>query len=554
MTQDEAFEILKTGWNVFVTGPAGSGKTHLVNRYIAYLREHDIDIGITASTGIAATHMGGVTIHSWAGIGVAAELSDYDLENMLEKEYLFRRFARAKVLIIDEVSMLHHFRLDLVDRVLKAVKQSALPFGGLQVVLCGDFFQLPPVARAGEPDARFVYASDAWKEAGFTVCYLSEQFRQQDDATTSILNEIRLGKVSEKAKDHLRSRYRVRSPKFTASTKLFTHNADVDMLNDAELEKIESKEIFEYTMESRGKEAIAATLKKSCLAPEVLRLKPGARVMCVKNNFEAGFVNGTLGVVVSCDEDDGPTIRTASGKLITIGRASWKIEEEGKVKAEILQYPLRLAWAITVHKSQGMSLDAVEVDLSKSFEPGMGYVALSRVRTLEGLTILGMNETALRVNDEVRELDREFQEQSRLAQEEVEKMEENALAQLQEKFLVRSRPPKKEKKLATHEETALLIVEKKSLSDIAKARGMTAETVMAHIEKLVEEESRVDMQYLKHEIPRAHFLKIEKAITELSKEGKVLLLTPIKNKVGPNVSFLHIRLARALLGKAPKDE
>ena len=386
------------------------------------------------------------------------------------------------------------------------------------------------------------------------MCYLSEQFRQQDDATISILNEIRSGRVSEKAKDHLRARYKVRSPKFTAPTKLFTHNADVDTLNDAELEKIESEKVFEYTMESRGREAIAATLKKSCLAPEVLRLKPGARVMCVKNNFEAGFVNGTLGVVVSCDEEDGPTIRTVSGKVITMPRASWKIEEDGKVKAEILQYPLRLAWAITVHKSQGMSLDAVEVDLSRSFEPGMGYVALSRVRTLEGLTILGMNETALSVHSEVREIDEDFQEQSRFAQEEVKNMDPKEFARLQEEFLARSRPPKKEKKLATHEQTALLVAEKKNLAEIAKVRGMTAETIVAHLEKLAEEESRVDMQYLKHEISRPHFLKIEKAIGELLKEKKLLLLTPIKNKVGPNVSFLHIRLARVLLGVVPKKE
>ncbi len=266
MTQDEAFEILKTGWNVFVTGPAGSGKTHLINRYIAYLRAQDIDIGITASTGIAATHMGGVTIHSWAGIGIAAELSEYDLENMLEKEYLFKRFARAKVLIIDEVSMLHHFRLNLVDRVLKAVKQNSKPFGGLQVVLCGDFFQLPPVSRAGEREARFVYESDAWKEAGFTMCYLSEQFRQQDDATISILNEIRSGRVSEKAKDHLRARYKVRSPKFTAPTKLFTHNADVDTLNDAELEKIESEKVFEYTMRQSPRHSKNPALLQKCFA------------------------------------------------------------------------------------------------------------------------------------------------------------------------------------------------------------------------------------------------------------------------------------------------
>lgn len=554
MTQDEAFEILKTGKNVFVTGPAGSGKTHLVNRYISYLREHDIDMGITASTGIAATHMGGVTIHSWAGIGIASHFSPYDLEVMLEKSYLHKRFEKVKVLIIDEVSMLHHFRLDLVNNVLKTMKHSEKPFGGIQVILCGDFFQLPPVARMGEPAAQFVYASDAWQEAGFTICYLSEQFRQHDDAAISILNEIRSGEVSEGAREHLRSRHNVRSPKFTTSTKLFTHNADVDTLNDNELEKIEGDEIVTYQMESRGKEAIAATLKKSCLAPENLRLKVGARVMCVKNNFEAGYVNGTLAVVESCEKMSDPVIRTTAGKRIVVPRASWKIEEDGKVKAEILQYPLRLAWAITVHKSQGMSLDAVEVDLSKSFEPGMGYVALSRVRSLEGLTILGINENALRVHDEVRELDATFQQISQEARDEMKKMDKKDLAKVQEEFLARSKPPIKEKKLATHKETEALIAEKKSLAEIAEARGMTTETIISHIEKLMEEESRVSMDYLKYEISRPHMLKIEKAIEELTKEGRVVLLTPIKNKVGPNVSFIHIRLARALLGQNPKDE
>ena len=554
MTQDEAFEILKTGRNVFVTGPAGSGKTHLINRYITYLREHDIDIGITASTGIAATHMGGVTIHSWAGIGIASHLSPYELEAMLEKGYLYKRFEKVKVLIIDEFSMLHHFRLDLVNTVLKTMKHSDKPFGGVQVILCGDFFQLPPVSRAGEPETHFIYKSDAWREAEFTICYLSGQFRQEDDVTISILNEIRSGEVSDDAREHLRSRHNVRSPKFTTSTKLFTHNADVDTLNDTELERIEGDEIATYMMESRGKEAIATALKKSCLAPETLRLKPGARVMCVKNNFEAGYVNGTLGVVVSCDEMEDPVIKTVSGKRIVIPRASWKVEEDGKVKAEILQYPLRLAWAITVHKSQGMSLDAVEVDLSKSFEPGMGYVALSRVRSLEGLTILGINENALRVHKEVRELDKDFQELSKVAREELKKMDAKELARIQEEFLARSRPPQKEKKLATHKETELLIAEKKSLAEIAEARGMTAETIISHIEKLIEEESKVGMEYLKYEISRPHFLKIEKAIEELLKENKLLLLTPIKNKVGPNVSFLHIRLARALLGYTPKNE
>lgn len=553
MTQDEAFEILKTGKNVFVTGPAGSGKTHLVNRYITYLRDNDINSGITASTGIAATHLGGVTIHSWAGIGVVADLSPYDIETMVEKEYLFKRFDRAKVLIIDEVSMLHHFRLDLVNRVLKAMKRSDEPFGGIQVILCGDFFQLPPVVRAGEPPVQFVFQSEAWREAEFAVCYLTQQFRQQDDASLSILNEIRSGKVSSVTKKHLLSRHNVRSPKHVTSTKLFTHNIDVDILNDAELEKIEGGEVIEYAMETRGREALAQVLKKSCLAPELLRLKVGARVMCVKNNFEAGYVNGTLGVVVSCNGAEGPIIRTTKGKLITMSKASWKIEEDGKVKAEILQYPLRLAWAITVHKSQGMSLDAVEVDLSKSFEPGMGYVALSRVRTLEGLTILGMNEMALRVHDGVRAFENEMKKLSENTLKEFKSLSTKEQVRLQEEFIARSRGFKKEKKLATHEETALLIAEKKSLKDIAKARGLTTETVVAHIEKLIEEESRVDMRYLKHEMPNAHFLKIEKAIKEILKKEEIVRLTPIKNIVGPNVSFLNIRLARALLGYVPKE-
>ncbi len=153
---------------------AGSGKTHLLNLYIKYLDDHEVAMGITASTGIAATHMGGVTIHSWTGLGVRSSLNEYDLENLQEKQYLYKRLDKVKVLIIDEVSMLHHFRLDMVDKVLKAFKRNDAPFGGIQVILCGDFFQLPPVSRYGEPDPLFIYHSLSWKEGDFKVCYLEE--------------------------------------------------------------------------------------------------------------------------------------------------------------------------------------------------------------------------------------------------------------------------------------------------------------------------------------------------------------------------------------------
>lgn len=550
MKQKQALEFLKTGKNVFVTGPAGSGKTYLINSYIKYLKEHDIDVGITASTGIAATHMGGVTIHSWAGIGIKAYLDDSDIDSMSEKPYLSKRFEKVKVLIIDEVSMLHHFRLDLVDQVLRQMKKVNDPFGGVQIILCGDFFQLPPVSRFGEPETHFIYHSTSWRDAGFAICYLDEQFRQSDSDVINILNEIRSGKVSEKSHKLLQGRMNKKTINIEP-TKLFTHNGDVDNINYAELEGLVSKEEAIHHMHSKGQPYILETLKKSCLAMPILKLKLGARVMCVKNNFEHGYVNGTLGVVAKCKKDEDPVIRLSNGKLITIEKASWKIEEDGNVKAEIIQYPLRLAWAITVHKSQGMSLDAVEVDLSKAFEPGMGYVALSRVRSLNGLTILGLNKTALEVNEEVLLFDEKLRGSSRLSEERFSMTNPDHILKEQIEFLDHIKPPKPVPKLSSHEETAILLDKKMSLSLIAKARGLTQETIIEHMEKLMNEDSFIDIDYLKKEISQAHWVKINKVFDELLKKDDAILLSQAKQKLGANISYLKIRLARVIKRLVP---
>ncbi len=588
MTQAEALDILKTGKNVFVTGAAGSGKTHLINSYISYLRSHSINVGITASTGIAATHMSGVTIHSWAGIGIRAHLSAYDIESLLEKSYLFERFRKVKVLIIDEVSMLHHFRFDMVNSVLKAMKGNDLPFGGIQVVLCGDFFQLPPVVRNGEQEAHFIYESTSWAEGEFSICYLEEQFRQKDDSLLTILNEIRSGTVSKESKDILKKRLsKSKEEDVYSSTQLFTHNIDVDQINSKHLGRLETIEQETYVMEEKGKDFLIELLKKSCMAPQSLQLKIGARVMCVKNNFDVGYVNGTLGIVTSCRPGGDPKIKTLDGRIITIERASWKIEEDKKVLAEIKQYPLRHAWAITVHKSQGMSLDEVEVDLSKAFESGMGYVALSRVRTLKGLRLSGINEQALKVRDDVLEFDASLKDLSLDAKEYHKKLSAKDLEQLHLSFRLHSQPQSKTSKrrvgsngiafdehdevqLSTYEKTAALIEDGKSLKEMAKERGVNEETIVAHIETLLSDEVDIDISYLKREISKPHFKKIEEAISaltsgasddifenssqndEISEKG--IALAPIKHKVGANISYLHIRLARAVLGFVPKKK
>jgi ATP-dependent DNA helicase PIF1 len=550
MTQKEALDILKLGYNVYLTGSAGSGKTHLLNTYIEYLKKHGVEVGITASTGIAATHLGGVTIHSWSGLGIRDSITDYDLDMLEQRSYLWKRIQNTKVLIIDEISMLHHFRLDMVDMLLRSMRRSDKPFGGIQVVLCGDFFQLPPVTRLGEPEAHFAYKANVWTEMDLKVCYLHEQHRQNDDACLQILDAIRNNEVDENVLEHLRSRYKKTVKGHVSPTKLFTHNVDVDLLNSKELNAI-SGESREYRMVSRGRAPLVEVLKKSCLAPELLMLKIGAKVMFVKNNYEAGYVNGTLGTVVRF-EDEGPVVKTANGREIIASPMPWTIEEEGKVKAELMQVPLRLAWAITVHKSQGMSLDAVETDLSKSFERGMGYVALSRVRSLDGLMLHGLNDIALQVHPEILELDMELKDSSKNAEEELRLLDAKEKIRLQGEYLRLITPTAKEKKQKqrTEEVTLELVRTEQSLKEIAKKRGLKPETILSHLQALVDEQkidAEFTLEYLKPEEKRFH--KIRNAFKRVFEESGKIKLSPVKEILGGTFSFEEIKTARLFINE-----
>jgi len=548
MKQSEALDILKMGENVFLTGPAGSGKTYVLNDYINFLKNKGVSVGITASTGIAATHIGGMTIHSWAGIGINDSMSESDIRDLFKKKHLGKRFKHTKVLVIDEVSMLHHFRLDMIDKVCKMFKDSTAPFGGMQVILVGDFFQLPPISRGSER-AHFVHKSNIWNTMGLKVCYLDEQHRHEDDNLLNLLNDIRANNTGEHTLEPLRARYKKNIEGVLMPTKLYTHNMDVDNINARELDKLSgNNKIFE--MKSHGSRGLQDTMKRSCLAPEYLYLKKNAVVMFVKNNFEKGYVNGTLGKVVDFEfsdeyNDEIPVVETTNGERIFAEPESWRIEEEGKTKAEISQIPLRLAWAITVHKSQGMSLDAAEMDLSKAFVAGQGYVALSRVRTLSGLKLMGLNDVALKVDEEILEFDGELIRDSKKAVKELKDFDKDKKKKKHEEFLTSVAPTQEEKeeKLSTYEKTRLLLAEEFTVDEIAKKREMTKGTVVGHIEKLRELGECPDISHVEKTIPKERMAKIRKAF---AKSGDTKL-SPVRNILGSSFTFDELRLARLFI-------
>lgn len=403
MTQKQALKILKKGDNVFLTGAAGAGKTFVLNQYIEDCRFNNKEVAITASTGIAATHMQGMTIHSWSGVGIKEILTLEDKQRLFDQPQIRLRYLRTQVLIIDEVSMIAGYLLDMVNELAKFMRKSDQPFGGIQVIFCGDFFQLPPIVK--NKDLVFAFESNAWQEANPRICYLEKNYRQSDNQLIEILTAIRTNSVTSDHIELLKERQDIALNDLWRPTKLFTHNVDVDFLNQQELDAISELPKTHY-MQADGKKKFIEAVKKSCLAPEELTLKVGAIVMFVKNNLKRGYVNGTMGEVVDFTEEGNPIVQTAQGKEIVVVPEAWVIEDGDSILAQVVQLPLRLAWAITVHKSQGMSLDAAEIDLRKCFVPGMGYVALSRVRSLDGLSLLGFNQMSLSVDEKILRFDK----------------------------------------------------------------------------------------------------------------------------------------------------
>ncbi len=556
MTQEQALAILKSGKNIFLTGSAGAGKTYVLNQYINYLKERKVPVAITASTGIAATHMNGMTIHAWSGIGVKNSLTLAELTAMKSRKYLRDKMDLVKVLIIDEISMLHKNQLDLVNQVLMFFKENNLPFGGIQVVFSGDFFQLPPIGSDFQPNKeKFAFMSQSWLQANLIICYLTQQFRQSDNSLNDILNQIRGGEIDEYAFDILTmasmNQIATKEP-----TKLYTHNADVDRENTAQLAAID-KEAKVFYATTKGSENLVELLKKSVLTDEVLRLKIGAKVMFIKNNYDKDFMNGTIGEVIDYSENGFPLVKVKSGKIIEAEPEEWRIDDEkGKALALFNQVPLRLAWAITVHKSQGMTLDAAEIDLKKTFEKGQGYVALSRLKDIESLYLKGFNDVALKVDELALKADIRFKQLSKEAE------YANPLSSLEKEFdrfiefcggltdpiAIQNAKNKEKLKLSkktTYELTKELIDKGLTLKEIAEERGLAPDSIINHFTKLKETNPDINLNFYKPD--EFLVLEVKTAVNELiaskAMQDNKLQTGLIFNQLKGKLSYQEIKLA-----------
>lgn len=403
--QKKFFKEFFSGRNIFLTGPAGTGKSFAVNLLFKFLDLQGIFYGKTATTGVAALNIGGTTVHSWSGMGLADDHGMDLLDKVSGNKKAVNRIKAAKVLIIDEISMAKSELLDKLDIVCQYIRNKERPFGGIQVVFVGDFMQLPPVFKAHEKE-QFAFESQAWADAKVKTIHLTEIVRQHDEPHFAhFLNQVRLGKASDFSL--LMSCIDRKFPDDGIKpVKLYCKNIDVSRYNHEELRKIKSDSRFYEAIDTGGDQWVQF-FEKNCPAPTKLELRVGAQVILLVNlDVAEGLVNGSVGRVTNLYENS-VEVEFASGTQV-LEMYKWEIKQNefdtysGTMKKVTLasrsQIPLKLAWALTIHKSQGATLDRAEVDVSEAFAAGQVYVALSRVRNLGSLKILSFSPHKIQTN------------------------------------------------------------------------------------------------------------------------------------------------------------
>lgn len=403
-------QLIKEGRNVFVTGNAGTGKSYLLNK----LKEkYKKKLELTSTTGLAAVNIKGVTIHSWAGVGLCKKPIDQCVLDIYKKKTNLAKIMECKLLAIDEISMLKSSTFSYIDQVLRLVRNNKEPFGGIQLLLFGDFFQLPPIEEMNN-EKGFCFESESWKELNLEVVKLEKIYRQTELNFVKALNNIRTNQIDKEDIELLKSREINYDTSNTPMLHIFARNDEADSYNMKKFKALETQ-TYEYNADSgvyRGEKYIQNDLnnreavileifKKNCRANENLYLKKGCRVMLIVNlDFDKGLINGSCGEIIHLDSDS-ITVKFDNGVEADIKKNTFEYYYNDSLLAKMVQYPLKLAYGITIHKSQGMTLENVVVDCNRIFEEGQAYVALSRVKKLEGLYLKGFSADKIKANQKV---------------------------------------------------------------------------------------------------------------------------------------------------------
>lgn len=430
--QQIAFDKYVEGNNIFITGPGGSGKSALIRKIYKHARERERDIHVTALTGCAAVLLNckAKTLHSWSGIGLGNGSREFLINKIKKNKFSRAIWKQTSVLVVDEISMLSRKLFDNLNAIGKAIRCNNRPFGGIQVVFSGDFYQLPPVGdKDDEETSQFCFESDDWNSVFHRNCQIQFKkiFRQTDDIYTSILNQIREGKIKRKSNDLLMEYVDRVKPEtmLIEPTKLYPTKNKVEQINnnkmnyltteeriyemkkilDLEMTKSEREIRFQYSQKEIETEL--DYLAGNLICDKTLKLKIGSQVMCVINIKSAEndilICNGSQGIITGyCDITGCPKVKYNNGVEMTMTRHIWASEKIPGIG--VSQIPLILAWALTIHKSQGSTLDAAEIDVGSGiFECGQTYVALSRVKSLDGLYLTSFDARRIRINKKVKD-------------------------------------------------------------------------------------------------------------------------------------------------------
>jgi ATP-dependent DNA helicase PIF1 len=426
--QERAFELFKQNKNLFITGPGGTGKTHIIKLIYDYANNNKRNIQVCALTGCAAILLNckATTIHSWSGIGLANGFNNNIIKKVVNNKYIKKRWNNIDILVIDEVSMMSKKVFNILNEIAKQIRKNDKPFGGIQIILSGDFYQLPPVnTKSNDKDndidiekTQFCFESEYWKQVIDNTIELTYNFRQNDNALVKILNQIRVGKLTKSSYKKLLECVDKKDINLDIkATILFPVKKNVNIINNQQFNKLTTKintfnikvefeeDKLDSSITNNEKTFEANYLMNNIMAEKELHLRVGTQVMCIANidnlndDINNPIVNGSQGIIIDF-KNNLPLVKFNNGSERLINYHTWRSE---KIDAlSVSQIPLIYSWAITIHKAQGVSLDKAFIDIGKNiFECGQTYVALSRIKSFDGLYLKNIDLNKIKINKKV---------------------------------------------------------------------------------------------------------------------------------------------------------